>query len=80
MTNGGTTTSGVVDLAKKVEDLGYGAIYYNDHYVGPGQAMQAANHGPQELAAIPIATLAATATTNLVIGFRVVCIDYHHPV
>jgi probable F420-dependent oxidoreductase len=80
MTNGGTNTRGVVELAKKVEDLGYEGVYYNDHYVGPGAAMEAANHAPQELAAIPIAALAATATSTLTVGFRVICIDYHHPV
>jgi probable F420-dependent oxidoreductase len=80
MTNGGTTTGEVVDLAKKVEDLGYDAIYYNDHYAGPGPAMESANHAPQELAAIPIAVLAATATRTLIVGFRVICIDYHQPI
>src|SRR5262245_50879154 len=80
MTNGGTNTREVVELAKKVEDLGYEGIYYNDHSAGPGPAMEAANHAPQELAAIPIAVLAATATRTLTIGFRVICIDYHQPV
>lgn len=42
--------------------------------------MSAANHPPQDLAAIPMAVMAASATTTLGIGFRVLCVDYHNPV
>jgi probable F420-dependent oxidoreductase len=67
-------------LARAAEDLGYYSLLYNDHYLGPGPAMTAANHPPQEIAPIPAASLAAVATNELVVGFRVLCIDYHNPV
>jgi probable F420-dependent oxidoreductase len=42
--------------------------------------MSSANHPPQDLAAIPMAIIAAGATTRLHVGFRVLCVDYHNPV
>jgi probable F420-dependent oxidoreductase len=65
---------------RMAEDLGYHAALFTDHYLGPGPAMTAANHPIQPFAAIPAATYAATRTTTLRIGFRVLCIDYHQPV
>jgi probable F420-dependent oxidoreductase len=80
MSNGGGSKREVVDTAKEVEDLGYASLLYNDHYAGPGPAMEAAAHPPQQLAVFPVASLAAAVTTTLRIGFRVLCVDYHHPV
>ena len=80
MTNGGQNVADAIALAKRVESLGYEGIYYNDHYAGPGPAMTSANHAPQQLAAIPLAAAVAMATDDLIIGFRVLCIDYHNPV
>jgi probable F420-dependent oxidoreductase len=65
--------------ARKVEDLGYFAIHINDHYGGPGPAMEEANHAPQPVAAIPTVLVMADATTTLRVGFRVICVDYHNP-
>jgi probable F420-dependent oxidoreductase len=42
--------------------------------------MDAARHPVQSVAAIPAVALAADATSTLRVGFRVLCVDYHHPV
>lgn len=42
--------------------------------------MTAASHPAQNLAAIPAMTMAAAATNSIMIGSRVMCIDYHQPV
>lgn len=80
MARGGTSGAEVKARARAAEDLGYYSILYNDHYLGTGAAMTAANHPPQDIAAIPAAVLAADATSRLTVGFRVLCIDYHNPV
>jgi probable F420-dependent oxidoreductase len=80
MVREGSDPDGVKQLARQVESLGYYSFLYNDHYLGPGPAMEAASHPPQDVAAIPAAVLAADATTTLRVGFRVLCIDYHNPV
>ncbi len=67
------------DRARKVEELGYSALHLADHFMGPGEALQATNHPVQELAAVPAMAVAAEATRNLRIGCRVFCIDYRHP-
>lgn len=64
------------ERARKVEDLGYSALHLADHILGPGEAIEAANHPVQELAAVPAMAVAAEATTRLKIGCRVFCIDY----
>jgi probable F420-dependent oxidoreductase len=77
MVAGATDRAGIVEGAKRVEDLGYSSYLYNDHYAGPGSAMDGANHGAQPLAAIPAVTIAGEATSSLIVGFRVLCADYH---
>jgi probable F420-dependent oxidoreductase len=66
--------------ARKAEDLGYYSVLLNDHYIGPGAAMTAANHPVQDMAPIPAAAAIAECTQGLVVGFRVLCVDYHNPV
>ena len=67
------------ETARKTEDLGYSALHLADHFLGPGPAIEKANHPVQSLAAIPAMAVAAEATSTLRIGCRVFCIDYHHP-
>jgi len=66
--------------AQRAEDLGYSTLFVADHYLGPGAAMERANHPPQDIAAIPAMMAAADATTTLRVGARVIGIDYHLPV
>ena len=68
------------DLARTAEDLGFSCLSVADHYFGPGPAMAAASHPEQNLAAIPAMTMAAAVTNQIMIGSRVMCIDYHQPV
>lgn len=67
------------DLARAAEDYGYSCLSLADHYLGPGAAADAASHRPQTLAAIPAMTMAAAVTSEIMIGSRVMCCDYHHP-
>ena len=64
----------------KAEELGYSAFHLADHIIGPGPALEAANHPEQNLAAIPAMAYAAAVTKDIHIGCRVFCIDYHLPV
>jgi len=80
MAAGATTRAEVVDGARIVEDLGYSSYLYNDHYAGPGPAMAGANHFAQPLASIPAVTIAGEASSTLIVGFRVLCVDYHNAV
>ncbi|MBH81735.1 MAG: F420-dependent oxidoreductase [Gammaproteobacteria bacterium] len=68
------------ERARKAEDLGYSAIHLADHLLGPGPAIETANHPVQNLAAIPAMAYAAAVTNTIKIGSRVFCIDYHVPV
>lgn len=68
------------DLARAAEDLGYSCLSVADHYFGPGKAMTEASHPAQNLAAIPAMAAAAAVTESILIGSRVMCIDYHQPV
>lgn len=68
------------DFARKAEDLGYSSLHLADHLLGPGPALEAANHPVQNLAAIPAMAYAAAVTNRIKIGCRVFCIDYHIPV
>ncbi|WP_419842708.1 TIGR03621 family F420-dependent LLM class oxidoreductase [Candidatus Poriferisodalis sp.] len=68
------------DVARSAEDLGYSCLHLADHYLGPGAAMTAASHPPQNLAALPAMATAAAVTERLLIGARVMCVDYHQPV
>ncbi len=68
------------DLARAAEDLGYSCFSVADHYFGPGKALTEASHPVQNLAAIPAMAAAAMVTTEIKIGSRVMCCDYHQPV
>jgi probable F420-dependent oxidoreductase len=76
----GTSSADVRDKARRMESLGYYSILYNDHYAGPGRAMEESNHAPQPVASIPAVVVAAEATSTLKVGFRVIATDYHNPV
>jgi probable F420-dependent oxidoreductase len=67
------------DLARSAEALGYSAFHLADHYFGPGAAVKAASHPVQNLAAVPAMMAAAAATETILIGCRVMCVDYHQP-
>ena len=68
------------EQVQRAEALGYSAFHLADHILGPGPALQAANHPEQNLAAIPAMAYAAAVTKDINIGCRVFCIDYHLPV
>lgn len=63
-----------ITTARRAEELGYSALHVSDHYLGPG-----AEHGVQGLAAVPAMAVAAAVTTDLRIGCRVFCVDFHVP-
>ena len=65
------------EQVQRAEALGYSAFHLADHIIGPGPALQAANHPEQNLAAIPAMAYAAAVTKNIHIGCRVFCVDYH---
>jgi probable F420-dependent oxidoreductase len=67
------------DRARRVEDLGYSAFHLADHFIGAGEALEAANHPIQNIASVPAMAVAAEATSTLRIGCRVFCIDYRQP-
>ncbi len=67
-------------FARRAEELGYSALHLADHYIGPGPALDPTNHPVQVVAAIPAMTVAAEATSEIRIGCRVLCVDYHQPV
>lgn len=69
--------AGQVQTAEK---LGYSAFHLADHILGPGPALEKANHPEQNLAAIPAMAYAAAVTSSIKIGCRVFCVDYHLPV
>ena len=68
------------EQAKKAEDLGYSSFHLADHILGPGPALEKANHPEQNMAAIPAMAYAAAVTKKIKIGCRVFCVDYHLPV
>ncbi|MBL6689283.1 MAG: TIGR03621 family F420-dependent LLM class oxidoreductase [Pseudomonadales bacterium] len=65
---------------QRAEELGYSAFHLADHILGPGPALEKANHPEQNLAAIPAMAYAAAMTKNIHIGCRVFCVDYHLPI
>ncbi len=67
-------------LARGAEDFGYSCLSVADHYFGPGKAMTEASHPAQNLAALPAMAAAAAVTERILIGSRVMCVDYHQPV
>ena len=68
------------DQVKRAEELNYSAFHLADHILGPGPALEKANHPEQNLAAIPAMAYAAAITSKINIGCRVFCVDYHLPV
>lgn len=73
------TRSEWLDLARKVEDLGYSTLFVADHYLGPGPMIEETGHRVQTLSAIPAMAAAAVATKTLRIGSRMMCVGYHIP-
>ena len=67
------------DKVRRAESLGYSAFHLADHLLGPGPALDKTNHPVQNLAAIPAMAYAAAMTSEIRIGCRVFCIDYHNP-
>lgn len=67
------------DRVRRAEALGYSAFHLADHLLGPGPAIEKTNHPVQSLAAIPAIAYAAAVTSDIRIGCRVFCIDYHNP-
>jgi probable F420-dependent oxidoreductase len=67
-------------LARQAEDLGYSTLFTTDHYFGPGDISAASGHRPVDVAPLTAMTAAALSTTQLRVGCRVFCVDYHHPV
>jgi probable F420-dependent oxidoreductase len=68
------------DTARQAEDLGYSTLFTTDHYFGPGAIAEQSGHRPVDLAPIAASMAAAAVTTQLRVGCRVFCVDYHHPV
>src|ERR1700722_13058561 len=66
--------------ARRAEDLGYSAFVTTDHVIGPGPALESTNHPVQDIACLPALVVAAEATTDIVIGSRVLCTGYRNPV
>jgi probable F420-dependent oxidoreductase len=66
-------------FARRAEDLGYSTLFLADHYLGPGPAMDRARQPVQHVAPIAAMATAAAVTTELRIGCRVFCVDYHVP-
>ena len=74
-----TTRTEWVDLARKVEDLGFSSLHVADHYLGPGTMIEGTGHRVQLMACVPAMTAAAMATSTLRIGSRMACVSYHLP-
>jgi probable F420-dependent oxidoreductase len=68
-----------LDLARKVETLGYSTLFLADHYLGPGELIEPTGHRVQTLASIPAMAAAAVVTDTLRIGSRMTCVGYHLP-
>jgi probable F420-dependent oxidoreductase len=71
---------GWTGLARRAEDLGYSTLFTTDHYFGPGDISAASGHRPVDVAPLTAMTAAAMCTSELRVGCRVFCVDYHHPV
>lgn len=71
-----TSASDFRDQVRTAESLGYSAFHLADHYLGPGPALAAAFHPPQDIAAIPAMAMAAEATSRIKIGCRLLCVGY----
>ena len=68
------------DTARQAEDLGYTTLFTTDHYFGPGAISDSSGHRPVDVAPISAMMAAAAVATQLRVGCRVFCVDYHHPV
>ncbi|WP_216905637.1 TIGR03621 family F420-dependent LLM class oxidoreductase [Nocardia noduli] len=68
-----------VELARRVEGLGYSTLFLADHYLGKGPASKEARWPPQYLAPLTAMATAAAVTSTLRVGCRVFCVDYHVP-
>ena len=68
------------DLARRAEELGYSTLFTTDHYFGPGEISNSSGHRPVDVAPIAASMAAAAVTSQLRVGCRVFCVDYHHPV
>lgn len=73
------TPDGFRALARRAEDLGYSSFSLPDHYLGPGPALDAAQHPPQDVALVPALMVAAEATSTIRVSCRVACVGYHEP-
>jgi Luciferase-like monooxygenase len=65
-----TSAADFRDQVRTAESFGYSAFHLADHYLGPGPALTAANHPPQDIAVIPAMAMAAEATSHIKIGCR----------
>jgi probable F420-dependent oxidoreductase len=66
-----------IGVARRAEELGFSTLFVADHYNLPaGNPM----YPHQQLAPLTAMAVAATATTTLRVGARVLCMDYHVPV
>ena len=70
-----TSRADWVDLARRVEDLGYSALHVADHYLGPGTMIERTGNRVQMMACLPAMTAAAMATSTLRIGSRMACVS-----
>ena len=71
-----TSAADFRNQVRTAEALGYSAFHLADHYLGPGPALEAAFHPPQDIAAIPAMAMAAEATSRIKIGCRLLCVGY----
>jgi probable F420-dependent oxidoreductase len=74
-----TTRTEWVELARKVEDLGFSTLHVADHYLGSGTMIEGTGHPVQTMSCVPAMTAAAMATTTLRVGSRLACVSYHEP-
>jgi probable F420-dependent oxidoreductase len=75
-----TSAAEWVDTCRRAESLGYATLFTTDHYFGPGEIAAASGHRPVDVAPISAMTMAAAVTTEMKVGCRVFCVDYHQPV
>ena len=61
--------------AKRAENLGYSSFHLADHILGPGPALEKANHPEQNMAAIPAMAYAAAVTKEIKIGCQLTSLE-----
>ncbi|MFN8023034.1 MAG: TIGR03621 family F420-dependent LLM class oxidoreductase [Acidimicrobiales bacterium] len=74
-----TSAAAWVDTCRRAEASGYSTMFTTDHHFGPGEIATVSGHRPVDVAPISAMTMAAAVTTDLKVGCRVFCVDYHHP-